>query len=228
MQEGAITYDGLPLASGGAHRLRTRETETAANSLQSFVRAVSCDCVPSELQLEVLTDAGPIVGHFAGLIAANDARYGERRVQAVGTRRAHRWIVPSSAFHELVATTALNGGEPRAGSTNSLTVLASWTIVLTEPKSGQLLPHQDPQDYGGFGVGDGRLLGRSSLFARLGQKTTANLWLSLPFQEPTEEARMIARHVQTHFPCQLSQKQWKQWVLTRAGTYKARKIAPPI
>lgn len=226
MQEGAITYDGLPIASGGAHRLRTRDIKSAADSLQSFVSAISADCVPSALQFELLSSPDASHGCLAELIAEQNACYGEARTQVVGKRRAHRWNVPTSAFEQIVAAAALISSEPQDDVLAPVTILAGWTLTLIDPASGQTLPHQDPLHYGGFGIGDGRFLGRSSLFARLATRTTANLWLSLPFRDATEDAQLIAGHVQAQFPCKLSAKHWKQWALTKRGTYTGRKIAP--
>jgi hypothetical protein len=226
VRESVITYDGLPIASGGAHRLRTQDIETAANSLQSFVNAVSADSMPSAVQFELVSGPGTDERRFAELVAEHDARYGKRRIQALGKHRASRWNVPTSALKELVARSAFISSDQRDIAIQPVAILASWTINLIDPRSGRLLPHQDPQDYGGFAVGDGRLLGRSTVFARLASRTTANLWLSLPFQEPTEEARIVASHIQVHFPCSLSQKHWKRWDLTKSRTYRARKIEP--
>jgi hypothetical protein len=225
MQEGAITYDGLPIASGGAHRLRTRDIESAAASLQSFVSEISADSLPSELRIELLRSPDTGDRCLVEFVAEHNARYGEARTQFIGKLRAHRWTVPSSAFEEVVAkrhSLLVSGKRVHA----SVTILAGWTLTLTDPASAQTLPYQDPLHYGGFGISDGRLLGRSSLFARLATRTTANLWLSLPFRDVTEGAQLIAGHVQAHFPSQLSAKHWKRWAITKRGTYTGRKIAP--
>jgi hypothetical protein len=44
----AIIYDGLPISSGGAHKLRTRGFTDALLVLQSFVTAVSVDPRPKD------------------------------------------------------------------------------------------------------------------------------------------------------------------------------------
>jgi hypothetical protein len=223
MQPGAITYDGLPLSSGGAHHLRTRDIRSAARALKWFVRNVSTDFVPSGLQVEVRRDAAAMDGRSNGLIERYDARYGRASVYLMGRRRAHRWDVEPSSLEGLVTDIAGICRCPK-DPLPPVTILASWALVLVDPTTGSSLPHQDVHDYGDFDTADGRLLGRSSLFARISNRTTANLWLSLPFDQPNEVAEKIARHIQSHFPCRFSSKHWKCWRLNRKGTYTGRRI----
>jgi hypothetical protein len=46
------------VASGGAHKLRTRGFVAAFNALQSFASAVSLDAIPKELLVEVVKGDG--------------------------------------------------------------------------------------------------------------------------------------------------------------------------
>jgi hypothetical protein len=54
----AITYEGLPLASGSAHKLRTPGFVAGFNVLQSFAAAVSLAPIPKDLLVEVVAGDG--------------------------------------------------------------------------------------------------------------------------------------------------------------------------
>lgn len=64
----AITYDGLPVSSGGAHKLRGRGFQAGLLAVQSFIQAVPARDTPSDLTLEVIAGddvpssfSGPLV-----------------------------------------------------------------------------------------------------------------------------------------------------------------------
>jgi hypothetical protein len=221
----AITYDGLPIANGGAHRLRTRGCVAGLEALQSFVAAVSLDLLPTKLSLEVLEGADVAEGFASAALGHLETRLSKRTSRRVGHYTAHRWTMNRGALSS--TADALERLRPipntRYGG-YAARLHASWDLVLCD-SSRRAFPHQSERDYVSFDCGDQHRLGRSFVHASISEATTAHLFLSLPFEEVTEEARGLVSEIQAHFPARLSSSHWKIWRLARSGqAYVGRKI----
>jgi hypothetical protein len=226
-RRGAITYEGLPLSRGGAHRLRTRGFAAGLNALQSFVAAVSLETRPINLCVEVLEGEGVPKEISLLLRAELDERYAKTRVRMIGAYRGHQWDIDPGSLVQIVERIAEAGPIPETKYAGSMVVIhAMWNLLLFDTRTRQALPYQRKEDHLGWEIGPRSYLGCSSLYARIAEATSAHLFLSLPFEDITEEAKRIAADIQTSFPARLSAKHWKMWTLTKAQTgYVGRKTA---
>src|SRR5262245_14093743 len=93
----AITYEGLPLASGGAHKLRTRGVASGLSALQSFARAMSHDPIPTDLAVEVLEGDGIPDEFTHELFSEYDAHYIRRPSRGIGEYTGHQWEIDATS-----------------------------------------------------------------------------------------------------------------------------------
>ena len=158
-------------------------------------------------------------------MAAFEARYRKLRVRTIGAYLGHQWDVPPGALAEIAEWLELAGPFPEAGYPGpTVVVQATWRLTLLDPATHEPLPHQSSADYLGFAIDADRQLGSSLLHGRIAGRTTAHLFLSLPFDAPSAEARGVAAQIRAAFPARLSASHWKQWRLTAAGNrYVGRK-----
>jgi len=221
----AITYEGLPLASGGAHTFRTRGFVAAFTALQSFVSAVSVDAVPEELLVEVLEGDGVPKEFSESLSSEFDSNFMRRPSRKIGAYTGHQWEVSATSVNRIIDQFEKLRPIPQAGYAGGAALVhATWNLVLAD-KDGKPLPHQDKDDYLGYEVGYKLHLGRSLVYGRISETTTAHLFLTLPFEDVTDDARRLAAEIASRFPCRLSSKHWKMWRLTKNGrSYVGRKI----
>ena len=224
-QLAAITYEGLPLASGSAHKLRTRGFVEGVNALQSFASAVSLDPIPKDLLLEVVEGDGIPKEFTDALRSEFDGRFIRRPSRGLGAYTGHQWEINASNLNPIVEQLERLRPIPQAGyAGEGVVVHATWNLVLVDSER-RPLPHQNKEDYLGFEVGYQVYLGQSLVYARISETTTAHLFLSLPFEDVTDDARRLVGEIEKHFPCRLSSKHWKLWKLTKNGErYVGRKI----
>src|SRR5437879_3014615 len=112
---GAITYDGLPISSGGAHKLRTRGFLAALNALQSFAAAISLDVIPSKLIIEVV-EGDDVPKEFSEtLFSEFDARYPRIRQRQIGAYTGNQWGIDSISLSRLAERFDQIGPIPIAG-----------------------------------------------------------------------------------------------------------------
>lgn len=225
----AITYDGLPISRGGAHRLRTRGVRAGLSAVRRFAQAVSLQPEPSDLRIEVLAGGGVPPAFSDPLIAEFDARFATARVRRIGAFTGRQWTIGPSDLDPLAARLDA-AAPPAAGPAGSSVVIhATWRLVLFDPSTRRPLPGQDRDSYLGLDAAPGCPLGRSFVYASLAGASTARLFLSLPFDDAAPEARRLAAAVRAAFPVPLSPQHWKLWRLSRAGdSYVGRRIAAPF
>ena len=140
----------------------------------------------------------------------------------------HQWNVDSHSLTRVLERFERARPIPGAGyAGHSVVIHANWNLLLFDSRNRRQLPYQTREDYLGFETNDRCFLGRSTVYARISEFTTAHLFLSLPFEEFTEDATRLINEIQDSFPARLSSKHWKLWRLTKSqGGYVGRKIGP--
>jgi len=222
----AITYDGLPISSGGAHKLRTRGFTDALLVLQSFVTAVSLDPRPKDCAVEVLAGDDVPASFASGVIAHCDAHFIKCRRRRVGEYSSSQWAVDPGSLPAIVDTLEQRRPIPKAGYAGyAAAIHVTWNIVFADGLR-QPIPYQGKEHYLGFECSFQRYLGESLVYARISEATTANLFLALPYDTVTSDARRLAEKIQCHFPARLSSNHWKIWRLTKKGDgYIGRRVS---
>ena len=225
-----ITYDGLPLSSGGAHALRTRSPLDALAQVRHFISSCT-DCVePQKASVEVITGANvpadfslPLIERVTACLRAS----GSRRSYGAGNI-AHIWPLAAPQIGTLVAL--IDQASPLPVMPYRLqpfTVSAAYKFHLLRPQSRAALSWQDASFYGNYSAEPGQLLGESQLYARISGRSTVSLFLSFPFEDVSEDLLETVAFVQDHLPFALSPNHWKRWRLTRNGKgYLGRRLPP--
>jgi len=228
-RRGAITYDGLPISSGGAHSLRQKGFVNTFEALQGFVDLLSLEQEASSVTLELFDLGSEGYTYFLSLSSEFDEKYNRKQGRQIGDYHGSQWEVEppklSPLIHDLEGLRPI----PNAGHAGrSLVVHAYWNLVFAD-SNGNQLPFQSRKEYLQFDIDFQRYLGESFIYARISETSTAHLYLSLPFEEVNDEARLLVNRIQEHFPARLSTKHWKRWTLTKNGkSYVGRKIPGPI
>jgi hypothetical protein len=225
----AITYDGLPISSGGAHTLRTRGLAAGFDALQSFADAVSLDSTPTNLVVEVMKGKG-VPERFTSLLGSDfDDRLLQRAARRVGDCTSHQWTVAPSSLPWVMSTLEQFRPIPKTKCVRPAALVhATWNLVLFDA-SRRPLPYQGREHYLDFDCDSQRFLGQSFVYGRISERTTANLFLSLPYDDVNGDVQRVAGQIQAHFPARLSFSHWKMWRLAKNGQrYIGRKISAPL
>jgi hypothetical protein len=219
-----VTYDGLPVASGGAHGLRARHPRAAWTAVQSFIDACLLPVATPTMSLRVWR-SGPEPAREELIAFATRALGGPRSQD----RTSMEWrLRPQAVDDVLVAIDAAGTGAvtPHGQPMASLTWDAE--VRLIDPDTGEPWEGVSPEAFDRHPVdGYGRVLGASGVRTAIGTSASSlSLWLSLPGDERLPRA---ARHVQEHAPVRLSRLHWRRWRPTRDGSsYRSAKIPSPL
>lgn len=192
-----ITYDGLPLGSGGAHHVNKHSATEVYGMLQNFAFKLTDQHQPQNVNLEF--DSFMIGEKISfkllwetikifGLPAWSLSQYLSTRTSVWRWNISSRQIDKALAFHERFP---------------KLTFAAIWRIKFIDPVTKRVLPGQDD-----FPIVDGRSL-NSHIYFRGGIKNNVSVWFTLPFDELNSTSAGYMRLMQAHIPFTFSGKHWR-------------------
>lgn len=226
-RQGLITYEGLPIASGGAHALSGRGFAAGWAEVDRFLKKCTDFKRPDEILLELLEGPGLPAEWTEPLSQAFAERYSAARSRRVGRAVGHQWPIADDGLLALLQYLDGVGPLPRS-SVPPVAVYATARFRFVGRSSGKPLVFQDPALYlnqdAGF-AGHRLRLGSSMACARISGRSTLSVFFSLPFAEPSKEFVRYAGFLAAHAPFTISPKHWKLWSLNKSGDrYTARKI----
>jgi hypothetical protein len=222
-----ITYDGLPVSSGGAHRLRTSKPKLALQQARDFLSACTDTTIPNVAFIEVVRGRSFDDEFSLPLIQQLTRNLGGASRRHAGTGNiAHRWNLKADQIDEYVDV--MNAALPLPVDPFGLqpfVVAAQINFRVLDPLTRVALPGQESELYGNYSADPGHLLGTSQLYARISGRSSFSLFVSFPFEQQSAAFLSTATYVQEHLPFPLSQKHWKQWRLSKNGTsYVGRRV----
>ena len=206
-----VTYDGLPLTSGGAHGLRTRDALEALRRVEAFIDACLVTSARTRWTFRLMTmqeseTTARLKAGIADLLGPKEDDIG------VGLT----WDVADEQVEPMRDFLARHGPEAEH-SIQPLIALSGFVEGgLIDPATGTTFPDLTAEAFGDFAFdGHGRTLGRSGLRGTFGPGSSSlGLWLNFPADDRLVPA---VRHVQDHLPVRLSPKHWRAWCRTRNG-----------
>ncbi len=216
--ESAVVYDGLPIASGGAHainRLSAREALTAWRGfLESRAHAVS---VTGLLRV----DNGPGPAADPGVLRALEAAFPTRSESFV---RLHP--VPEGRIEDGVELMEEISPQPADRWGNVAVSLGfDAQFLLRSPQGDGPWPGQDRDLFGCFETPTGVRLGNSLGRLTINNRRAMGLMLSIP-TATDDDLTVLRPWLQERLPFRLSDKHWTRWTLNKNGkTYRPKRLA---
>jgi hypothetical protein len=232
LRPAVLTYEGLPIRSGGTHQLRDTNRERVWERMSRFFDDFT---EIRDEQISLILYAGDLLdAEFTGRAfqAASD-EYGhpeKKRIPVTpnpGNEHTFRWTVPRDRINECLSLITRFEPIPAHGvlSWGLLLLRIQRNVHLRDPGSGEVFPYQGPEFYANWNTGWDRL-GTSLVTLSLGRRSTCGLFVCFPFTERTAEVRDYIRRFEASLPFRLSKKTWSRWLLNKAGTgYYHRRIS---
>ena len=215
-----ISYEGLPISSGGAHKLVTKDHREILHSVNSFLNKFSNTTQPDSLTLTFYNSRHKEYSSFKNIF------FIVRQLGLGFTLRSWdlkdyvqkfwTWKINNSQLdkglkiiHDLIDLPDNDYGPVDLGIV--------WKFKFVDLTSRQILPDQDkiPEI-------DSRLH-NSHIYLRISKKSTISVWFTLPFDNFESHKDYIGK-MENELPFKFSDKQWHQWTLSKNGNWIKRKI----
>lgn len=204
-----ISYDGLPLKSGGAHSISNADNHGIYLAVCDFLKFMTTD-PPS----------------FNRIILDNS-------IKQKGATVSFWYMVMNFGLPDWSSTGSITGGfvwifdvsEQQIAKAIGLskqfvnvTLTMIWRFQFINIKTKTTIKGQND-----IPILDERQP-NSQVYLRLSQKTTMSLWFTLPFDGLDSEAIAYIKLLKNKLPVKLSNNHWKVWTLSKNGNWIGRKL----
>lgn len=216
-----ITYDGLPIKSGGAHSLGKLNMEDSYQKTKEFILNHTDSELPSDIRLTIYESpsgdydaiklkrkASKLFGLFPkkgnGYLSDKQIRYWEWKVKANDFNKAFGFVQENNIKIRQIL--------------GPIEISCLWVFKFKSLKTGNIYPDQDkiPQL-------DIRQK-NSQIYLKLSNKSTLSAWFAFPYADFDSDFKKIVDNMQTDLPFQFSDKSWRQWTLSKNNNWISRKI----
>ena len=199
----AVTYEGLPISSGGAHSLGRMTGRTAYETTMSFLRTCTLPMGPIDYSFTVRRV--PELAPARDLELKLERRFGRGSVLVLHEDE----VDDALEFLEDVHPQPTNqwGMAP-------LGFRAKAKCSLLDPETDRPLPGQTDELFARVGYSN-------QLELRLDNRAALGIEFCIPEPDDLVLSRMLP-WLQEHLPCNLSPKHWRAWRPTKSGSLRPR------
>jgi hypothetical protein len=196
-----ISYDGLPLASGGAHSISSLSPLEAYGCLVRFFDACTNHPYPETVLLLNLSKGS------VKLFWQLTKMFGLPKCKMNGVPPRWEWRVKNTRIDAAFGSLQLS---------DALTLTLFWKFKLVHPDTKRQLEGQDA-----IPVLDERMH-NSQIYFRASRKSTVSAWLTLPFSSFAEAINYFAPFSEL-LPFKPSVKHWRIWKCSKNGIWSPRR-----
>ncbi len=214
-----ISYEGLPLNSGGAHAINSKSPVDNYNNTLQFLEKYAFDTKPKSITLTLYESKNNDYSTLK-LIPQLSLKNGIPKIWNDGFLKSWRWNLNLENINNGFEALEINKKLPR-NYFGPIVLSVQWNFDLIDPKTGKILPNQDK-----FPQLDNRInkIWNSRLNLRLSKKSTISAWLAFPFEQVGEYEENYIRKIKTNLPFKPSDKHWRIWNKSKNGNWTPRKI----
>jgi hypothetical protein len=203
--ENFITYDGLPISSGGAHRINGRPANEIYDSLSKFTSTLTNTNKPHRLFLE-----------YNSTISSNASKFKTvwKLILACGPPKlslGNYYATRQLKWRWMLRTGSMNKAIKLQSQYENITLSVLWYFYFIDLNSKKMLPGQDA-----IPVIHPRLQ-NSHIYWRHGKTSSISLWFILPFNELDTATVDYIKLLQAHLPVKLSKNHWRIWRKNKNG-----------
>ncbi len=235
MRTGLISYDGLPVGSGGGHGLGRLAARDAWSATQAFLRACTTAGTPTQLTLtlnSVEDDAPAVVDRCrTSAVAALDLHPSPHESRDYGGKGTGLiWKLAVDQADAAIAWREALGPLPSNWLGGPAVLAIDFQLRFRAATGEQELPYQEPacylgQPYDGYGT----RLGESRCRLTVSSRSSLSVIFFLPFEAPGPELWSYVAFLQSRLPFKFSSRHWRHWRLTKnAAAFVASNIKNPV
>ncbi|MFD0751172.1 hypothetical protein ACFQZS_13560 [Mucilaginibacter calamicampi] len=204
-----ISYDGLPLKSGGAHMINNADRLQTYNTLSAFFESMTTNpsCV-NTIELDIFSREEESKAKFWYMVRTfglpNWSFFGSSRGGFIWT-----FNVDEKQMLKAIELTKKFG---------NVALRLVWRFQFVDIDTKEILNGQNE-----IPVIDERKY-NSEIYVRLAKNASISLWLTLPFGHLDEKTASYIDLLKAKLPVKLSNNHWKIWTLSKNGTWMGRKL----
>ncbi len=214
-----VSYEGLPLNSGGAHGLGKKTVTESYNATIEFLKLYADSSSPYEIRLTLYKDKSfnyrqlkwklmKLFGFFPNSSSWDMINY---------RQKLWTWKIKWNEIKECLDILQEHSDLPDHPN-GPLTLSILWNFRLIDPLTKIKLPNQELIPTLDFRIHNSRIL------LTLKKKSTLSIWLAFPLDSEDEVFKKYVKDLITHLPIKPSEKHWRIWTQSEKGNWTPRKV----
>lgn len=210
-----ISYEGLPIKSGGAHTLNNKNQEEDYKKILAFLSSFT-HIKAEEIELAVYESAQKKYSVIKYLFKLTFI-FGIPKMRNDGFLKSWSWNLSKKNIEKGFEFLQLNKQLPN-NPFGPISLNFKWNFYFKDSKNNEILPNQNliPNI-------DNRIK-NSQIYLRISQKTTISVWFAFPFEKITDNEKEYFKNLNLNLPFNFSNNHWKLWKISSNGNWKSQKI----
>lgn len=214
-----ISYDGLPVNSGGAHGLGKKTVTESYTDTLYFLKMYADTVFPHEIGLTLYKDKSfnyrklkwKLMKRFGLFPKSSSWDMGDYK------QRFWTWKLKSNEIAEGLDILVKNSDLPEH-QFGPLTISILWHFKFVDPMTKERIPNQELIPTLDFRIHNSRAL------LTLKKKSTLSVWFAFPFESDNGEFEIYIKELVKHLPFKPSAKQWRLWTKGDKGNWTPKKV----
>lgn len=211
-----ISYDGLPISSGGAHSVNKRLPLENYNKTVKFLEQFGDKTFPESIELE-LYQSDKNEYSTLKLVPKLSLKFGFPKFRSGGRLKSWYWNLTEKDIQNGFDALELNKKLPK-NSLGPITLSFLWNFKFKDPKTNQNLPNQEKIPELDFRIQNSRI------YLRTSNKSTISVWFALPFEQLGSYESEYISNLKSLLPFKVSEKHWRVWKKSDKGNWTPRKL----
>lgn len=211
-----ISYEGLPINSGGVHTVSRKSPKVNYEQTLNFLSLFANKTQPKSIEL-TLYESEKREYSALKLLPKLTLKFGIPKTRNDGWLRTWTWNLTGKNIESGFETLELNNELPK-NPAGPISLNFHWNFQFKDPNANQVLPNQELIPELDFRIKNSRI------YLRLSKKSTISVWFALPFEKVEKYESEFIKDLKSNLPFKTSDKHWRVWKKSEKGNWTARKI----
>lgn len=211
-----ISYEGLPINSGGAHSLNRKPIEVNYEKTLNFLNLYADKTKPESIELTLYQSEKK--GYSALNLALKlSLKFGIPKMKNDGWLKTWNWSLSQNNLKKGFEILKLNNELPK-NILGPISLNINWNFHFKNPETNKVLPNQKLIPLLEFRNKN------SKIYLRLSKKTTISVWFAFPFEKVGKYEFEFIEKLNSKLPFKPSEKHWRIWKKSEKGNWKPSKL----
>ncbi|TDX83088.1 hypothetical protein [Epilithonimonas xixisoli] len=210
-----ISYEGLPIKSGGAHKLNKKDSKEIYNEISFFLKNFASDVKLNQIEVSLYESKEKTYSTFK-LLFKLILKFGLPKYLNDGLLKSWTWNLSQKKFQKGFEILELNNQLPN-NPFGPISLNFKWNFHFKNNKTNITFPNQNLIPEIDFRNKN------SQIYLRISKKSTISTWFAFPFEEINKFEKEYINELKTNLPFKLSDNHWKIWKKSQNGNWFSRK-----
>ncbi len=211
-----ISYEGLPISSGGAHSIGRKSPKANYDEVLYFLNLFADNTQPKSIEL-ILYKSEKKEYSALKLLSKLTLKFGIPKTRNDGWLRNWFWNLTVDDIEKGFDALEMNNELPK-NPAGPIMLSFYWNFHFKDPNTNQVLPNQELIPELDFRIKNSRI------YLRLSKKSAISVWFALPFEKMEMYESEFIKELKSNLPFKTSDKHWRIWKKSEKGNWTARKI----